>query len=104
MSHHIDQQPRPGRTHTARDGTGADHVGEQAIQQQAREGGPGWGSAMFGPEIPHGFYPFIRAQRMLVIAAADDTGAVWSSLVSGPPGFAQPLDDRTIVIDALPTL
>ncbi|RSM64324.1 oxidoreductase [Actinoplanes sp. ATCC 53533] len=105
MSHSIDQRPRSGparTTSSTRDGLGADHAGEQAIQQQAHEGGPGWGSSMFGPEIPHGFYPFIRAQRMLIIGAADDEGAIWSSIVSGPPGFAQPLDDRTVVIDALP--
>ena len=105
MSHPIDRQPRSGRTRTAsstRDGLGADHAGERAIQRQAHEGGPGWGSPMFGPEIPHGFYPFIRAQRMLIIGAADNEGAIWSSIVSGPPGFAQPADDRTIVIDALP--
>jgi predicted pyridoxine 5'-phosphate oxidase superfamily flavin-nucleotide-binding protein len=39
---------------------------------------------------------------MLIIGAADDEGAMWSSIVTGPPGFAQPVDDRGIVIDALP--
>ncbi|MFJ9097521.1 pyridoxamine 5'-phosphate oxidase family protein [Streptomyces sp. NPDC102405] len=79
-----------------------DHPGEQAVQRKAHEGGPGWGSPMFGPQIPHGFYPFIRAQQMLIIAAADDAGAVWSTIVTGPPGFAQPEDDRTLAIHALP--
>ncbi|WP_328498929.1 pyridoxamine 5'-phosphate oxidase family protein [Streptomyces sp. NBC_00414] len=80
----------------------AEHAGEQAVQQRAQEGGPGWGSPMFGPEIPHGFHPFIRAQQMLIVAAADDTGAVWSSIVTGHPGFARPVDDRTLDIRALP--
>ncbi|MEU5701627.1 pyridoxamine 5'-phosphate oxidase family protein [Streptomyces aurantiacus] len=79
-----------------------DHPGEHAVQQKAHEGGPGWGSPMFGPEIPHGFYPFIRAQQMLIIGAADDAGAVWSTIVAGPPGFAQPVDDRTLDIHGLP--
>jgi hypothetical protein len=78
------------------------HEGEQAIQRQAGEGGPGWGSPMFGPEIPQGFGPFIRDQRMLVIGGADDDGAIWSTIVDGPTGFAEPVDERTVVIDALP--
>ncbi|MFD0304548.1 pyridoxamine 5'-phosphate oxidase family protein [Streptomyces sp. NPDC127119] len=80
----------------------AEHRGEQAVQRKAQEGGPGWGSPMFGPDIPHGFHPFIRAQQMLVLGAADDTGAVWSTIVTGPPGFAQPVDGRTLDIHALP--
>ncbi|MEV6945173.1 pyridoxamine 5'-phosphate oxidase family protein [Streptomyces sp. NPDC051172] len=79
-----------------------EHEGEQAIQRQAREGGPGWGSPMFGPEIPHGFVPFVRDQRMLVIAGADDEGQIWSTVVDGPTGFAEVVDERTVVIDALP--
>ncbi|MGW5580691.1 pyridoxamine 5'-phosphate oxidase family protein [Micromonospora chokoriensis] len=78
------------------------HAGEQAIQERAGEGGPDWGSPMFGPEIPHGFLPFLRAQRMLVIGAADDRGAMWSTILTGPAGFAQPVNEQTIVVDALP--
>ncbi|MES4908856.1 MULTISPECIES: pyridoxamine 5'-phosphate oxidase family protein [unclassified Streptomyces] len=79
------------------------HEGEQAIQRQAGEGGSGWGSPMFGPEIPRGFVPFLRDQRFLVLGGADDDGAVWSSIVDGPTGFARPVGERTVVIDALPT-
>jgi predicted pyridoxine 5'-phosphate oxidase superfamily flavin-nucleotide-binding protein len=79
-----------------------DHPGEQAVQRKAHEGGPGWGSPMFGPEIPLGFVPFLRAQQMLVLAGADDAGAVWSTVVAGRPGFVRPVDDRTIIVDALP--
>lgn len=78
------------------------HEGEQAVQHRAGEGGPGWGSPMFGPEIPPGFVPFLREQRLLILGAAGDDGAVWSSVVDGPPGFAAPVDDRTVVIHALP--
>ncbi len=78
------------------------HAGEQAVQERADEGGPGWGSSMFGPEIPPGFFSFIRAQQMLTIGASDDLGRIWSSPLFGSPGFARPMNDRTIVIDALP--
>ncbi|MFL5994264.1 MAG: hypothetical protein ACJ736_08115 [Streptomyces sp.] len=37
-----------------------DRPGEQAVQRRAHEGGPGWGSPMFGPQIPHGFYPVVE--------------------------------------------
>jgi predicted pyridoxine 5'-phosphate oxidase superfamily flavin-nucleotide-binding protein len=57
---------------------------------------------MFGPEIPYAFRQFIRDQHMLVIGAADDEGAVWSTVLAGRPGFADAVDDRTVVIDALP--
>ncbi len=95
------REPRPVSL-SARD-TSLDHAGEQAIQERAGEGGPGWGSPMFGPELPRGFFPFLRAQHMLIIGAVDDDGAVWSTILSGQPGFTQPADERTIVINALPT-
>ncbi|WP_250000194.1 pyridoxamine 5'-phosphate oxidase family protein [Actinoplanes sp. M2I2] len=82
--------------------TTATHAGEQAVQERAGEGGPGWGSPMFGPEIPLGFFPFLRAQRMVIIGAPDDNGAMWSTILTGPPGFTRPADDRTIVVDARP--
>lgn len=79
-----------------------DHPGERAVQDRAGEGGPGWGSPMFGPEIPLQFVPFLRAQHMLVIGAADDDGNLWASILTGRPGFVGPVDERTIVVDALP--
>ncbi|MDP9795798.1 putative pyridoxine 5'-phosphate oxidase superfamily flavin-nucleotide-binding protein [Catenuloplanes nepalensis] len=81
---------------------GGAHAGERAVQERAHEGGPEWGSPMFGPEIPLGFVPFLRAQHMLIAGAADDDGAVWSTVLTGRPGFIQPADERTIVVDALP--
>ncbi|TMR21437.1 oxidoreductase [Nonomuraea turkmeniaca] len=45
---------------------------------------------------------FLRAQHMLVVGAADDQGRFWSGVMTGPPGFASPEDDRTIVVRALP--
>ncbi|MEU4098865.1 pyridoxamine 5'-phosphate oxidase family protein [Streptomyces sp. NPDC026673] len=79
-------------------------MGEQEVQRQAHEGGPGWGSPMFGPEIPYGFAPFIRDQRMLLIGAADEDGYLWSTIVDGEAGFADPVDERTVLIDALPAM
>ncbi len=77
------------------------HVGEQAVQRRAGEGGADWGSPMFGPEIPDGFDRFIRNQRMVVIGA-DDGEAIWATVLTGPAGFADTIDNRTIVINTLP--
>ncbi|MEU3609687.1 pyridoxamine 5'-phosphate oxidase family protein [Streptomyces sp. NPDC035033] len=78
------------------------HEGEQAVQKRAGEGGPGWGSPMFGGDLLPGFGPYLLRQRMLFLGAADSSGAVWSSLVTGDPGFAAPQDARTIVLSSLP--
>ncbi|GAB7052066.1 hypothetical protein [Catenuloplanes indicus] len=81
---------------------GGDHAGEQAVQERAGEGGPGRGSPMFGAEIPLGFVPFLRAQHMLIAGAANGHGALWSTVLTGRPGFVQAADERTIAVDALP--
>jgi hypothetical protein len=78
------------------------HPGEQAIQRQAREGAPGWGSPMFDADIPWSFAAFLQGMHALFIAAPDSTGAMWSTIVSGPPGFASALDARNIEINAAP--
>lgn len=78
------------------------HEGEQAVQKQAGEGGPGWGSPMFDDVIQPGFDQYLMRQRMLFLGGADATGAMWSSLVTGDPGFALPTSRRTITLSSLP--
>ena len=78
------------------------HPGEQAVQRRAGEGHEDWGSPMFGPTIPPGFDDFLRDQRMLVIGAVDDAMAVWTTVITGPPGFVDPVDAYTVRIDGLP--
>ena len=57
---------------------------------------------MFGAEIPLGFRHFLRHQRMVVIGATDDGDRIWSTVLSGPAGFVDPVDSRTIDIGTLP--
>ncbi|GGO60550.1 oxidoreductase [Nonomuraea cavernae] len=45
---------------------------------------------------------FLSRQHLLVIAAADASGAVWAGVLTGPPGFVTAPDDRTVVADRLP--
>jgi predicted pyridoxine 5'-phosphate oxidase superfamily flavin-nucleotide-binding protein len=78
------------------------HEGEQAVQRRAGEGSEGWGSPMFGAEIPVGFHGFLLAQRMVVLGARDEDGALWATVLAGPRRFVTPTSDRTIEIAALP--
>ncbi len=61
-----------------------------------------WGSVRVRPEIPDVAADFLRRRRLLVAAAADDRGRMWAGLLTGPEGFAEPLDERYIMIGALP--
>ncbi|GAA3444143.1 pyridoxamine 5'-phosphate oxidase family protein [Planomonospora venezuelensis] len=79
------------------------HPGEAAVQRRAgvRRAGE-LGSVRTRPEIPEVAGEFLRAQRMLVIGAADASGRVWASALTGPAGFARPYGERAVVVDALP--
>ncbi|SCF01432.1 pyridoxamine 5'-phosphate oxidase family protein [Micromonospora mirobrigensis] len=80
---------------------GVAHEGEQAVQRLAGEGAPGWGSPMFDGSIG-GFAAFIRQQRLVALSGRDAEGAVWCTVLTGDEGFVEPVDDRTIVVHALP--
>lgn len=79
------------------------HAGELAVQRRmgqaeiaARVG------RMIRTEIPAAAAAFLAEQPMIVLAATDDAGRVWASLVTGPTGFVHAEDDQTITVDALP--
>ncbi|GAA1651774.1 pyridoxamine 5'-phosphate oxidase family protein [Actinoplanes couchii] len=78
------------------------HPGERALQEQAGVDRAGWGSAGVGTDIPLVAAQFLTQQRLVVIAAADDTGAVWATALSGPPGFTRARDEHTILVNRLP--
>ncbi len=60
------------------------------------------GSARTRPEIPAVAAEFLGRQRMLLIGARGRDGLLWASALTGPEGFAQAPDERTVVIDAVP--
>ncbi|KAB2342225.1 oxidoreductase [Actinomadura rudentiformis] len=64
----------------------------------------GWGSAGVGAEIPPVAAEFLAQQRLLVLGAADDDGAMWADAVVGPSGFATPVGTRSIAVDRRPAL
>lgn len=78
------------------------HEGEVAVQRRAGVRDGDWGSARAKAEIPPVAADFLARQRMLVIGAADDQQRMWAGLVTGEPGFARALDERTLEIAALP--
>lgn len=45
---------------------------------------------------------FLARQRMLLIGATGRDGYLWASVLTGPEGFAEAVDERTVVIDTVP--
>lgn len=80
----------------------AHHAGEQRVQRRANVNRGDWGTASVTAEIPDVAARFLRERRMLLIGAVDADGAPWATMLSGPSGFAEPVDDRTIVVNSLP--
>ncbi len=74
------------------------HEGERAVQraageeEMARQNG-----VMIGDALMAGATPFLRAQRMLVVASRDGRGRLWVSIVFGKPGFVSAEDDGQLV-------
>ncbi|ACZ84221.1 pyridoxamine 5'-phosphate oxidase family protein [Streptosporangium roseum] len=77
------------------------HAGELAVQRRAGVRAGAWGSASARPEIPAAAAEFLARQRMLLIGAGDRDGRLWASALTGAAGFAEAVDERTIVIDAV---
>ncbi|MUL85345.1 pyridoxamine 5'-phosphate oxidase family protein [Mycobacterium sp. CBMA247] len=79
------------------------HSGELAVQRRmGQEAIAARVGRMIRTEVPAAAAAFLAEQPMIVIAAADDAGRVWTSLIAGPPGFVHADDPRTITVDALP--
>jgi hypothetical protein len=79
------------------------HDGERLVQTRAgvlRE------AARLGPAvrdtIPPAAAAFLAGREMLVVGSVAPDGAVWASLLAGPPGFAAATDERTVRVDAAP--
>lgn len=78
------------------------HAGELAVQQRLGQSEIAARLArMVRDEIPDAAAEFLADQPMVVLAAADEAGRIWTSLVTGPPGFVH-VTDGQIAVDALP--
>lgn len=83
---------------------GAFHPGEAAVQARAGAKVEDWGTAHVRADIPPVAADFLRAQRLVFLGTVDDGGAAWADVVTGPAGFVDPPDQRTITITGRPAL
>ncbi|WP_309122504.1 pyridoxamine 5'-phosphate oxidase family protein [Paenibacillus sp.] len=79
------------------------HAGELKVQEMAgvrivaqRNG------ASVKPTIVKGASAFLRTQPLIVASSVDKEGRVWSSLLTGPPGFIEPVSETTLTISSKP--
>lgn len=84
------------RTPTAGTAVPRVHPGERRLQQLAGLTRTDWGSAGTDARIPEVAAAFLAQQRLVAIAAADDAGHVWTSAITGPPGFVRADDETTV--------
>jgi hypothetical protein len=52
--------------------------------------------------LPRGTDRFLARQRLAVAASLDARGRVWASLLTGPPGFVQPVDPQLLRLAVRP--
>ncbi|MFJ5259455.1 pyridoxamine 5'-phosphate oxidase family protein [Streptomyces sp. NPDC088387] len=80
------------------------HHGELAVQKRAGLAASARAvSAAIMTEVPDVAAEFLAAQPMLVVGAADHEGAVWSSLLTGEPGFITVDGPSSLDIAAAPS-
>ncbi len=81
------------------------HSGELAVQARAgqRDIADRVGKSI-GSVIPSSAQTFLRRQPMAILGSIDPAGRLWASMLTGAPGFMQPLDGRTVQISASPAL
>ncbi|MFJ3585071.1 pyridoxamine 5'-phosphate oxidase family protein [Streptomyces sp. NPDC090127] len=79
------------------------NAGSRAVQDRV---GVREAAAHIGRSISAGIRPvaaaFLELQPMLVLAAADGDGRLWSTLLTGAPGFARATGPHTISVAAPP--
>jgi predicted pyridoxine 5'-phosphate oxidase superfamily flavin-nucleotide-binding protein len=79
------------------------HAGQRAVQQRAGETAVAARlERAIRAELPDVAQEFLAGIPQLFVAAADPAGRVWASVLSGPPGFVDAPDERTLAVAAHP--
>jgi predicted pyridoxine 5'-phosphate oxidase superfamily flavin-nucleotide-binding protein len=79
------------------------HPGERLAQQRASQLQQADHSLrVIGRAIPAVAASFLAQQPMIVLGAADGTGRMWATQLTGPPGFVRALGEHTVEIAARP--
>lgn len=78
------------------------HAGEQELQRRigVAERMQSFASRAIRSFMPQQHRDFFALLPFVVVAAVDDTGAPWVTLVAGPPGFLNSPDERTLTMRA----
>ncbi len=84
------------------DGGSPFHRGEKALQSRlgAREKMERLGRRVIRDHLAEEDREFFSELPFIVLAALDDAGRPWASLLAGRPGFASARDGRTLEIRA----
>jgi len=79
------------------------HAGERRVQHRAGTGEIAERmSRTLRPEIPAVARDFLARQTAVVIGAAGVDGRLWTTLLTGPPGFARATGTDAVDLDAVP--
>ncbi|MBO2012136.1 pyridoxamine 5'-phosphate oxidase family protein [Hymenobacter negativus] len=79
------------------------HCGEIVVQERAGSRSAAAQLAhILQTELPPQARTFLAAQPLLVLGSADERGRLWTSVITGPPGFLQAPDAHTLHIAAQP--
>ncbi|MEP6988602.1 MAG: pyridoxamine 5'-phosphate oxidase family protein [Chloroflexota bacterium] len=81
------------------------HEGEIEVQSRAgvRTMAERIGRGIY-PVMPHIAQDFLSQQTIVAASSVDEAGNVWASLLTGKPGFLDPVDEQTLHIAALPAI
>ncbi|MFC0216546.1 pyridoxamine 5'-phosphate oxidase family protein [Paenibacillus chartarius] len=79
------------------------HSGELSVQRLAgAEIAAQQNSRIVRTSIPKGAVAFLKGQALMIVASVDEKGRVWSSFLTGDPGFIDVEDEVTITIHSDP--
>lgn len=79
------------------------HEGERAVQARAGvERIAAQVGRMLQGHIPAEFGEFLRRQPFVIVAGRDEQGRMWASPIVGGVGFARVLDERRVLLTAVP--
>jgi len=79
------------------------HPGELSVQKRAgAQMAALQNSRIVRTDIPQGAVAFLRSLSLLIVASVDDKGRVWTSFLTGEPGFIDVQDEGTMTIRSAP--
>ncbi|MEW5977866.1 MAG: pyridoxamine 5'-phosphate oxidase family protein [Acidobacteriota bacterium] len=79
------------------------HAGELDVQSRAGVRDlAGRVARSIQPFLPSVAQEFLRRQVLAVVASLDSTGKVWASALTGPPGFIEVPDSRSVKLNVSP--